>query len=83
MWVDLTGNSFNQIICYVLDIYVPKCFRRMGVATFMMQWLLKQYGILQTGTGSKDGGKALIKKLGWKRNMVTGDWYLRGKPQIY
>ncbi|HSZ58569.1 MAG TPA: GNAT family N-acetyltransferase [Tepidisphaeraceae bacterium] len=79
VWVRLGSNSYRQAVCEVIDIYVPKIYRRMGIASFMMKSLLDGYGILKTGTGSKDGGMALLKALGWKRNRQTGDWYLFGK----
>jgi len=81
VWVHLTSNTRKQIVCDVVDIYVPQNFRRLGIGTHVMKWLLDNYGILKTGTGTKDGGKALLKSMGWKQNRETTEWYLKGKPK--
>lgn len=80
-WVNLTSNSFGHVVCEILDIYTPEKFRRMGVATFILRYLLDAYGMLRTGTETKVGGLALLKAMGWKQNRQTGDWYLRGKTK--
>jgi hypothetical protein len=79
--VNLTSNSYGKSICYIMDIYVPENYRRNGIGTYMMKLLFEQYGILQTGTGTKAGGMALMKSLGWTRCRESGDWYLRGNPK--
>jgi len=79
VWVRPTSNSRRESICEIIDIYVPANYRRLGIATYLMKQLLAAYGILRTGTGTKDGGMALLKSLGWKQNRQTADWYLIGK----
>jgi hypothetical protein len=81
VWFYPTSNAYNEIICEVLDVYVINGYRRQGVATWVMKLLLDQYGMLRTGRGSKDGGRALLKSMKWKQDKVSGDWYLRGKVQ--
>jgi hypothetical protein len=79
VWARLTSNSYKQVVCEIVDVYVPKCFRRLGIGRFMLTQLLDDYGILKTGTGSKEGGMKLMLAMGWKRNRQTGDWYLKGE----
>jgi hypothetical protein len=78
VWFLPTTNAFGESICEIVDIYVPHRFQRSGVGTALMKFLLSGYGILRTGTGTKSGGMALMKSMGWKQNRQTGDWYLRG-----
>lgn len=86
IWIRLTsmkpaGTKDWLGVAYVLDIYVPGKWRRMGIGTWMMKQVLDMYGILQTGNGTKEGGMALMKSLGWKQVKETGDWFLRGKSK--
>jgi hypothetical protein len=81
VWVRLTSMG-GKAVCEILDIYVPVKQRRMGIGTFMMKFLLRDYGILRTGGGTKEGGMALMKSLGWKECPEAGCWYLRGKPKF-
>jgi GNAT superfamily N-acetyltransferase len=81
VWVLLGSNSYGVAVAEVLDVYVPEKFRRMGIGTWMLRWLVANYGTLKTGTGTKAGGMALLKATGWKQNRQTGDWYLHGTPR--
>lgn len=76
VWIVGTSNSYGESICDIIDIYVPEKFRRAGVAKWLLARLAENYTILRTGYGTKAGGMALMKSMGWKREKSTGDWYL-------
>lgn len=80
-WVILTSDDFGRAVCDVVDVYVPAKCRRMGIATYVLTYLLDTYGILKTGTGTKAYGMPLMRKMGFTQNRQTGDWYLRGKAK--
>ena len=61
----------------LLDIYVVKYARRTGVASLLIQEILKYYKVIFTSSGSKEGGKKFIESAGFKYMKSLHVWVLK------
>jgi hypothetical protein len=61
----------RSTIIEILGCYVPVYYRRKGILTFLHEQLLSSYPKVVkiiTEDGSKDGGKAWLTAMGYRRN---------------
>jgi GNAT superfamily N-acetyltransferase len=64
----------------VLHSYTLPFFRRRGIRSLINAELLKEYSIIRTSGGSKEGGAAFLRAAGYTHDKVRGDYFLkRGK----
>lgn len=63
---------------FIMGMYIPKWARRQGVATFICDYISKRFPSLTTQGGSKEGGKAFIKKYGFHYDNQMG-WIYKKK----
>jgi hypothetical protein len=61
--------------------FVQPWARRQGVRTKLNEEILKQFDVIETGQGSKEGGLAFLKASGYKQSKVTGAWQLTRKKK--
>ena len=61
----------------VLHSYTLPFFRRKGVRSLINEQLLKDYAVIRTSGGSKEGGAAFLKAAGYTFDKVRGDWFLK------
>ena len=71
VWGISAGRCF-----FVMNSYVDPYFRRRGVRTLLNKQIHEHNKIIQTQTGTKEGGKAFLKASGYKHDRVRNDWIL-------
>lgn len=74
VWIIPAGGQSNS--AEVVHSYVLPQYRRRGVRTLINQEILKQFRIVRTWEGSKEGGEAFMKAAGYTHDPARGDWYL-------
>jgi hypothetical protein len=78
VWVIGVGGDADM--AHVLGSYTVPTYRRRGVRTAIQQTLKAHFRLIQTWSGSKDGGEAFLKASGYTFDRRRRDWFvLTGK----
>ena len=76
VWVNRVGSK--PVVAQVIESYVPKWCRRLGVRTRLNQELFRYCDVISTGPSEKEG-RAFMKSQGYTQDTVTKHWRL-SKP---
>lgn len=77
VWGNPKSTTPNKHVFDVYGSYVLPWARRQGVRSKINEQILKHYGVIITGSGTKEGGMAFLKAAGYKLHKPTGLFFLQ------